>query len=174
MEVITKVFAFVANVLREGEKRPWITLEMFVKGSCVYLKINKLGRPIDVTKCTSCTWIKKFLSCKYRNIHKMYCEIARHHCLISHAQAKVFFFFPSWFLCSITWNRLWIPLWHLQIYFVFLILEFHFLPTIWTAQVIREKVSSIPWFQGFCLSILMLTNVSFGILVVFLKWILKV
>lgn len=45
MEVIMKVFAFLANVL-EGEKWPWITLEMFVKGSYIYLKkkIRKIYR----------------------------------------------------------------------------------------------------------------------------------
>lgn len=80
---------------------------------------------------------------------------------------RALFFFPNHYLCSFTWDRLRIPLMHLQIYFAFPIPEFHFLPAIWTAHSSGyqgKKVSFIPSFSGFCLSLLTLRNGSLGVL----------
>lgn len=90
----------------------------------------------------------------------------QNYCLLSRAQAKSFvFFLPNHYLCSFTWNRLWIPLMHLRIYISHPGVSFS--PCNMDSSFLRlsgKKVSSIPSFSGFWLSLLTLRNASLGVL----------
>lgn len=77
----------------------------------------------------------------------------------------LFFFLPNHYLCSFTWNRLWIPLMHLRIYISHPGVLFS--PCNMDSSFLRlsgKKVSSIPSFSGFWLSLLTLRNASLGVL----------
>lgn len=120
---------------------------------------------MDVTKCTSCTWIMTFLSWKYRNAPQMYCAELLLTFTCSSQELFFFFFLPNHYLCSFTWNRLWIPLMHLRIYISHPGVSFS--PCNMDSSFLRlsgKKISSIPSFSGFCLSLLTLRNASLGVL----------